>query len=74
MNVSGIGAVQIGDQVEMRKAHPCGGMRWTVYRIGADIGLRCQTCAHRVLLTRSAFNKAVRRLIEATPTHNEDAQ
>ena len=37
----------IGDVVEMRKPHPCGGVTWEVVRVGADIGLCCQTCGRR---------------------------
>ena len=43
----------IGDVIRLRKPHPCGGSDWSVVRIGADIGLRCTTCAHRVMLPRS---------------------
>jgi hypothetical protein len=43
---------QIGDIVRLRKPHPCGGYDWEIVRLGADIGLKCQTCQHRVLLTR----------------------
>ena len=49
------------DVVRLRKAHPCGGFEWEVVRLGADIGLRCRTCGHRVLLWgRDA--SAVRRM------------
>ena len=27
----------VGDVVEMRKVHPCGGKTWEVVRVGADI-------------------------------------
>jgi len=30
----------LGDQVRLRKPHPCGSSEWRVYRLGADIGLR----------------------------------
>ena len=33
----------VGDVVEMRKVHPCGGRDWKIDRVGADIGLVCQT-------------------------------
>ena len=42
----------LGDVVRLRKAHPCGGHEWLVDRLGADIGLRCQTCDRHVLLER----------------------
>lgn len=44
--------IQIGDVVRLRKPHPCGSYDWKIVRLGADIGLECLGCAHRVLLTR----------------------
>jgi hypothetical protein len=55
--------VQIGDIVQTRKTHPCGSNQWQVYRIGADIGLRCLGCQRRVMLTRRAFEKAVKKRV-----------
>ena len=42
----------LGDVVRLRRTHPCGGSTWLIDRLGADIGLRCQTCARHVLLER----------------------
>jgi hypothetical protein len=56
--------VQVGDRVEMRKPHPCGSTEWTVYRMGADIGLQCAGCGRRVLLARGEFNKRLKRYVE----------
>jgi hypothetical protein len=47
----------LGDVVQLRRPHPCGGSVWQVDRLGADIGLRCRTCGRHVLLER--------RLLEA---------
>ena len=44
--------VFLGDIVRLRRRHPCGGTDWLVDRLGADIGLRCQTCGRHVLLER----------------------
>jgi hypothetical protein len=41
-----------GDLISLRKPHACGGRTWLVDRLGADIGLVCQTCRRRVLLER----------------------
>lgn len=57
--------VQVGDEVQMRKAHPCGGDRWSVTRIGADIGLQCLTCQRRVMLDRGTFNRRVKKVFPA---------
>lgn len=63
--------VQVGDEIQTRKSHPCGSDRWQVYRIGADIGLRCIGCGHRVMLPRRQFNKAFKTLIsrQENPDH-----
>jgi hypothetical protein len=42
----------VGDVVRLKKPHPCGGLDWNVVRLGADIGVKCQTCGRRVLLPR----------------------
>lgn len=60
----------LGDVVRMRKPHPCGGSEWRVVRLGADIGLECLTCHHRVLLTRRALRNRVKAILPATPDTN----
>ena len=45
----------VGDTVQSRKKHPCGGDRWTVIRTGADVKMRCVTCGRIVMLDREAF-------------------
>lgn len=44
--------LRIGDRIALRKAHPCGSQEWRVVRIGADIGLVCEGCGHRILMDR----------------------
>ena len=53
----------VGDVIEMRKPHPCGGTEWQIVRIGADIGLRCLTCNHRVLVPRSKIEKRIKTVV-----------
>jgi len=52
--------ISLGDVVQLRKAHPCGGYVWEVVRLGADIGIRCRQCGRRVLLPRREFEKRVK--------------
>lgn len=56
--------VYLGDIVRLRKPHPCGGYDWQVVRLGADIGLKCQTCQHRVLLTRRELEKRLKTIVQ----------
>jgi hypothetical protein len=56
--------VNLDDIIQTRKPHPCGGDTWRVVRVGADIGLRCQTCGRKVLLTRSTFERRLKRVVQ----------
>lgn len=58
--------IQLGDLVQMRKAHPCGSDVWTVIRTGADIKIRCQGCSRIVMMDREIFIKRRKRLIART--------
>ena len=44
--------IVVGERVTLRKVHPCGATTWVVDRSGADIGLVCDGCGRRVLLSR----------------------
>ena len=55
--------IQVDDLVRLRKPHPCGSYEWRVVRIGADIGLKCQVCGRRVLMSRSTFKKRLKTVI-----------
>ncbi|GAB4450345.1 MAG: DUF951 domain-containing protein [Anaerolineae bacterium] len=55
--------VNVNDVVQLRKQHPCGSDRWQVYRVGADIGIRCMGCGRRVILPRSKFARRVKAVL-----------
>ena len=55
--------IRLGDVVRMRKPHPCGSYEWKVVRLGADIGVRCCGCEHKVLVPRSRFARQVKALV-----------
>ena len=62
----------LDDVVKLRKPHACGGFDWLIVRVGADIGLRCLKCNHRVLLDRSSFERRLLRFVRrATPPEPE---
>src|SRR5690348_14670170 len=62
--------VFIGDVVRLRKPHPCGSYEWTVVRLGADIGLRCHGCEHRVLLSRRDLQKRLKTFVSRGPGYD----
>lgn len=54
----------LGDVVRLRRPHPCGGDTWRVDRLGADIGLHCQTCGRRVLIERATLERRLAGFVE----------
>lgn len=60
-------ALYLDDVVTLRKPHPCGGDTWRIVRLGADIGLTCTTCSHRVLVPRAAVERDIKRFVERGP-------
>ena len=55
--------LKLGDVLQMKKAHPCGGSLWTVSRLGADIGINCEKCGRYVLLARSQLTRRIKRVV-----------
>ncbi len=56
--------LQMDDIVRLKKPHPCGGSDWRVVRLGADIGLKCQTCGRRIMLPRRELSKRMKEWVE----------
>lgn len=54
----------LGDHVELMRRHPCGSTTWHVVRLGADIGLACDGCGHRVMVERRRLESRMKRFIE----------
>ncbi|MCH7906710.1 MAG: DUF951 domain-containing protein [Chloroflexi bacterium] len=65
---------EVGDRITLKKAHPCGANEWRIYRIGADIGLRCGGCGHRVMLPRRQVDRQARSRIPASEAPETPAQ
>lgn len=56
--------VGVGDRVEMKKLHPCGGKVFSVLRVGMDFKLKCERCGHEVMLPRKKAEKNIRKVLE----------
>lgn len=51
----------LGDRVQMRKNHACGGNEWEITRTGADIRIKCVNCGRSVMLDRLDFMRAAKK-------------
>ncbi len=52
--------LHLSDILTLKKPHACGANSWEVYRLGADIGLRCTGCDRRVLIPRGQLERRIR--------------
>ena len=54
---------EVGDVLEMKKAHPCGARRMRVLRVGSDIRILCVGCGRDVTVPREKLEKNIRKII-----------
>ena len=57
--------INLGDKIITKKNHPCGCNEWLCVRTGADIKLKCQKCAHIIMLDREECKKRTKSIIKA---------
>ena len=62
----------IGDQVRLRKPHPCGGYDWEIMRVGMDFRLRCLNCGRVMLIPRRKFERALKEIISTNSSGVEE--
>lgn len=55
--------ISVGDKVEMKKQHPCGGKVFTILRVGMDFKIRCDKCGREVMVKRSKAEKNIKSII-----------
>ena len=56
--------VRVGDELIMKKPHPCGGSCFAVLRVGMDFRLRCLNCGHEVMIPRRKAEKNIKKIIQ----------
>jgi len=63
--MSGIVKISVGDTLEFKKQHPCGGKLFSVARIGSDIRVICKICGRDMTLPREKLERSIKRIIPA---------
>lgn len=54
----------LGNNVIMKKGHPCGTNLWEVVRMGVDIKLKCKACGRMIMMDRLEFEKKLKKVVE----------
>ena len=57
--------ISVGDTLELKKQHPCGGKLFQVLRVGSDVRIVCCGCGRDMTLDRIKLEKAVKRIVDA---------
>ncbi|MDD6400550.1 MAG: DUF951 domain-containing protein [Lachnospiraceae bacterium] len=55
---------EIGQNIKMKKPHPCGGNSWLIQRVGMDFRLKCNQCGHMVMVPRKTVEKGFKGFVE----------
>ena len=53
----------MGDKLEMKKNHPCGGKLFEVLRAGMDFRIRCEKCGREVMVPRVKIERNIKKVI-----------
>ena len=54
--------VNVGDRLELKKPHPCGGKDFAVLRVGMDFKIKCLKCGHEVMVARNKIEKNIKKI------------
>ena len=54
--------IHVGDELLMKKPHPCGNNRFLVLRVGMDFKIRCMQCSREVMVPRKKVEHNIRQV------------
>ena len=64
--------INVGDILELKKQHPCGGKTFEVMRTGMDFRVKCQTCGTQIWIERPNLEKRIRKIIPIVSPHSKE--
>lgn len=54
--------LKVGDQVELKKQHPCGSKSFEIMRTGADFRVKCLGCEKQLWIDRPNLERRVKKV------------
>lgn len=54
---------EVGDQITLKKSHPCGSKEFEITRMGADFRIKCLGCEKELWLSRRKLERRTRKII-----------
>ncbi|WP_207302932.1 DUF951 domain-containing protein [Bacilliculturomica massiliensis] len=54
--------IEVGDSLQLKKPHACGGNSFTVRRAGMDFRIECANCGAQIWMKRTDLEKRIRKI------------
>lgn len=55
--------LNVGETLELKKNHPCGGKTFKVLRVGSDVRIVCLQCGRDMTLDRIKLEKSIKNIV-----------
>ena len=62
---------KLGDEIELKKPHPCGGKNFRILRVGGEMRVVCLTCGRDMNIDRIKLERATKRIISSDTSENQ---
>lgn len=56
--------LDVGQRIQLKKNHACGGNTFTVLRTGMDFRIQCDTCKSQIWLSRPDLEKRLKQILD----------
>ncbi|MBO5667232.1 MAG: DUF951 domain-containing protein [Firmicutes bacterium] len=56
--------LEVGQRIQLKKNHACGGNTFTVMRTGMDFRIQCDTCQSQIWLSRPDLEKRLKKILD----------
>lgn len=66
--------LRVGDLLELKKPHPCGGHQFQILRVGGDVRIVCTSCGRDMTLNRIKLENAIKKIIPNPKDEREDSK
>ena len=63
--------LRVGDRVQLKKPHPCGGSTFDILRVGGEVRVRCECCGRDITIDRIKLEKLIRKHLPLEATNGE---
>ena len=60
--------LSVGDLIQLKKKHPCGGDVFKILRIGSEVRILCETCSRDLTIDRVKLERSIKQFLKKQST------